>query len=105
MSQFSYVYGIWHALEDIENEILLSADNRNISIKEFLKLKEPFIIYYTSVQEYFPLANIYLAENKRALYLIALLWVYDNLLYEEISECLNFFASRQNRAIFSLMIH
>lgn len=67
MSQFSYVYGIWHALEDIENEILLSADNRNISIKEFLKLKEPFIIYYTSVQEYFPLANIYLAENKKSL--------------------------------------
>lgn len=67
MSQFSYIYGILHALGDNKNDIMLSADSNTISLKEYLDLKEYFIVYYTSVQEYFPLANFYLAENKKKL--------------------------------------
>lgn len=67
MSQFPYVYGVLHALEDNENNIILSSNKKKVSIKEYSKLKGSLIIYYTSVQEYFPLANIYLAENKKKL--------------------------------------
>ncbi len=65
MSQFAYVYGILHTLSDNKNNIMLTADNNAISLNDYLNLKESFVVYYTSVQEYFPLANFYLAENKK----------------------------------------
>lgn len=64
MSQFPYIYGIFNALPDNKKDITLSADNQIITMEEYLGLKESFIVYYTSIEEYFPLANIYLAENK-----------------------------------------
>lgn len=62
MSQVPYVFGLFQNLPETENSIKLGTDKRTISLEEYKNLKESLIIYYTSISEYFPLANIYLAD-------------------------------------------
>ncbi len=62
MSQIPYIFGFFQDTKSIENDIKLSTDFQIISLEEYGKLKESLIIYYDSIQEFFPLANIYLAS-------------------------------------------
>ena len=62
MSQIQYIFGFFQDTKSIENDIKLSTDFQIISLEEYGKLKESLIIYYDSIQEFFPLANIYLAS-------------------------------------------
>lgn len=63
MAQVPYVFGLFQNISDETNNISLSADNRMLSVKEYKRLEDDLIIYYTSISEYFPLANMYLADN------------------------------------------
>ncbi len=64
MAQVPYVFGLFQNLSEFNNNIELSADNQTISLEEYRTLKESLITYYTSISEYFPLANIFLANNE-----------------------------------------
>lgn len=64
MAQVSYVFGLLQSMAEPGNDILLSADNKTVSLDEYETLKESFIIYYTSISEYFPLTNIYLSRGE-----------------------------------------
>lgn len=63
MSQIHYVFGLMQALLDVKNDIKLSADTRIIDLQEYKELTKSFLIYYASINEYFPMANIYLASE------------------------------------------
>lgn len=64
MAQVPYVFGLFQSMENSGNDIMLLADGKKISIDEYKTLKEALIVYYTSISEYFPLANIYLASGR-----------------------------------------
>ena len=64
MGQVPYVFGLFQSMEISSNNIRLSADGKTISLNEYKTLKEALIIYYTSISEYFPLVNIYLASGE-----------------------------------------
>lgn len=64
MAQVPYVFGLFQSMEVSDNEIKLSADGKIVPLNEYKSLKEALIIYYTSISEYFPLANIYLASGE-----------------------------------------
>lgn len=64
MAQVPYIFGLFQSMEISNNNIKLLADGKTISLDEYKSLKEALIIYYTSISEYFPLANIYLASGE-----------------------------------------
>lgn len=64
MAQVPYVFGLFQSMEILSNDIRLLADGKTIPLDEYKSLKEALIIYYTSISEYFPLANIYLASGE-----------------------------------------
>lgn len=64
MAQVSYVFGLFQSIENLDNDIKLIADDKIITLDEYKTLIDAFIIYYTSISEYFPLANIYLARGE-----------------------------------------
>lgn len=64
MAQVPYVFGLFQSMEISSNNFKLLADGKTISIDEYKTLKEALIIYYTSISEYFPLANIYLESGE-----------------------------------------
>lgn len=64
MAQAPYVFGLFQSMEISSNDIKLLADGKIISLDEYKSLKEALVIYYTSISEYFPLANIYLANGE-----------------------------------------
>lgn len=64
MAQAPYVFGLFHSMENHDNEIKLLADSKTISLDEYKTLREALIIYYTSISEYFPLANMYIASGE-----------------------------------------
>lgn len=61
MAQVPYIFGLFQSMEISGNNIKLLADEKTISLEEYKTLKDALIIYYTSISEYFPLVNIYLA--------------------------------------------
>lgn len=63
LSQFPYIFGLSQNAYKNGNNIMLSTDKDRITLNEYLDLKESLIIFFASVNEYFPLANIQLAEN------------------------------------------
>ena len=64
MAQVPYVFGLFQSMENSCNDIMLLCDGKTISLDEYKSLKEALIIYYTSISEYFPLANIYLTNGE-----------------------------------------
>lgn len=64
MAQVPYVFGLFQSMEISDNDIKLSADGKIVHLNEYKSLKDALIIYYTSISEYFPLANIYLASGE-----------------------------------------
>ncbi|EOS29422.1 hypothetical protein C807_02808 [Lachnospiraceae bacterium 28-4] len=64
MAQVPYIFGLFQSMMDVGNDIKLSADHMMVPLNEYKELKDDLVIYYTSIQEYFPLANIYLANTE-----------------------------------------
>lgn len=64
MAQVPYIFGLFQSMETPDNDIKLSADGKIVPLNEYKSLREALIIYYTSISEYFPLANIYLASGE-----------------------------------------
>ncbi len=62
LAQVPYIFGLFQSMMDPDNDIQLSADQMIVPLEEYKGLKDSLVIYYTSIQEYFPLANIYLAN-------------------------------------------
>lgn len=72
MGQVPYVFGLLPIILENEENIILSADTQLVSTEEYLKLLNSFAIYYSSINEFFPLANIFMSsENtEKAFYYI-----------------------------------
>lgn len=67
-SQVCYTFGLLTYLLNTNDSVYILSENSKqgyISPKEYLNLLPEFEIYYAGVHEYFPLANIYLAYNKK----------------------------------------
>lgn len=64
MAQVPYVFGLFPSMEIHGNDIILSADGKMVPLNEYKSLQKDLIIYYTSISEYFPLANLYLASGE-----------------------------------------
>lgn len=64
MAQVPYVFGLFQSIDNLNNDIKLIGDEKLITLDEYKTLKDAFIVYYTSISEYFPLANIYLATGE-----------------------------------------
>ena len=64
-AQIPYIFGILLYLRDSNDSLWISStsDNR-ISVDEYFSLLPSMIPYYLSEQEYFPVANIYIALNE-----------------------------------------
>ncbi len=65
ISQIAYVFGALEYLLNTKNPTVWvsshSAQDRKISVDEFKKILPDLINYYTYLEEYFPLANIYIS--------------------------------------------
>lgn len=64
MAQVPYVFGLFQSMTDSNNDIRLFTDEKIIPLEEYKSLKQALVIYYSSISEYFPLANIYLANEE-----------------------------------------
>lgn len=64
-AQIPYIFGILLYIRDSDDSLWISStsDNR-ISVDEYFALLPSMIPYYLSEQEYFPVANIYIALNE-----------------------------------------
>lgn len=60
-AQISYVYGACRHLHD--GDIQIQGGGHILSVAEYHELQEALIVYYASIAEYFPLANLYLARQ------------------------------------------
>lgn len=63
MSQIAYVFGLLQNINGNENNIRLYTDSKTITLAKYKELLDSLIVYYSSVFEYFPLTNIYLASG------------------------------------------
>lgn len=62
MAQIPYIFGIFDYL--LEGKVIVNGDNQKISMKEYIDMQHSLLVYYTSIQEFFPLANIYLSTGE-----------------------------------------
>lgn len=62
MAQISYVFGLFQNILENKNSIKLWTDKTTITLDKYKELKDALITYYISISEYFPLANLYLAD-------------------------------------------
>lgn len=65
-SQICYSFGLLPYLMTTKDDVYITSvanEKGTITISEFLDLLPDFATYYSSTQEYFPLANIYLSRN------------------------------------------
>jgi len=64
-SQIPYTFGLLQSLKSAGNSLWVSSKQSKgkISIRQYFELFPALIQYYISRQEYFPLANIYIAQN------------------------------------------
>lgn len=60
--QLPYVYGLHTHLAD--GGVQAESNGTYITAEEYSRLQEALIVYYTSIQEYFPLTNLYLARQE-----------------------------------------
>ena len=61
ISQIPYIFGIVDYLA--EEKIKVNTDEKIISISEYIQIQQSLVIYYTSINEYFPLTNIYFSTG------------------------------------------
>lgn len=59
--QLPYVYGLYAHLAD--KGVQAEANGTCITAEEYYHLQDSLIVYYTSIQEYFPLTNLYLTRQ------------------------------------------
>lgn len=63
-SQIPYTFGLLQTLRELRQEIWVSSKKYGkISLGEYFDLFPQLICYYIAQREYFPLANIYMAQN------------------------------------------
>lgn len=60
--QLPYVYGLYGHLSD--GGVQIEAGDTCLTAEEYLALLEDLMVYYTSVNEYFPMTNIYLIRQE-----------------------------------------
>lgn len=60
--QFPYVYGLYAHLSD--GGVRAEAGDACLTAEEYLALQEDLVVYYASVNEYFPMTNLYLARQE-----------------------------------------
>lgn len=60
-AQIPYVYGVYKHLRS--GDIQIQGDNSILSSSDYNELQGSLIVYYTSIAEYFPLTNLYLARQ------------------------------------------
>ncbi len=62
--QFPYIIGIFKNLNDLENVSIGRNNDITISFNEYFETINESIIYFSGLEEYFPLANLYYAINE-----------------------------------------
>lgn len=102
MAQVPYVFGLFQSMENLDNDIKLIADDKLISLDEYKTLKDAFIIYYTSISEYFPLANIYLANGEINIAYDSIVFGMQHAILQRNFRMLKFFCKQaKQKSIFS----
>lgn len=74
--QIPYVFGCLEYLQNTNDSVWISSkanDKKHISVSEYNKALKNLEIYYTTENEYFPLANIYISRGQDDLALQAIL--------------------------------
>lgn len=64
MAQIPYIFGLLQNIPENKDSIKLWTDKTEITLEKYKTLKDSFFIYYSSIAEYFPLANLYLANHE-----------------------------------------
>lgn len=60
--QIPYVYGLYSHFSS--GSVRAEAAGTYLTAEKYLALQEDLIVYYTSINEYFPMTNLYLAQGK-----------------------------------------
>lgn len=62
--QFPYIIGIFSKTNKIENSFVGINKTQTISVSEYLNDLDDVLIYFSGLEEFFPLANLYYAKGK-----------------------------------------
>ena len=60
-AQFPYIYGAYTHMRD--GGIQIQGNGSILTAEEYQELQDALIVYYTSIEEYFPLTNLYLSRG------------------------------------------
>ena len=63
--QFPYIIGVFNTNNHIMSSYVGIHNDTSISIKDYLNNIDEAIIYFSSLEEYFPLANLYFAKHEK----------------------------------------